>query len=201
MFFAALSGKAIIETAGLTRPALVTCSPISSLQSSQILDPVSQEAIGGEMAARNSISVLGDHAGYWLRFVSNHVSHAFTRKVEARGVTVAEWVLLRELFDAQRTNPSQLADELGMTRGAISKLVERLCQKKLVARVSSHGDRRYQTVEITAAGKRIVPVLAKLADQNDREFFGHLRPEQKTRFLNVLRDIVRRHGWKDLAVN
>jgi DNA-binding MarR family transcriptional regulator len=157
--------------------------------------------IGGEMAARNPISVLEDHAGYWLRFVSNHVSHAFTRRVEARGVTVAEWVLLRELFDARRTNPSQLADELGMSRGAISKLVERLCQKKLVARASSHGDRRYQTVELTAAGKRIVPVLAKLADENDREFFGHLRPEQKTRLLNVLRDIVRRHGWKDLAVN
>lgn len=153
------------------------------------------------MAAKNSISVLEDHAGYWLRFVSNHVSHAFTLKADARGVTVAEWVLLRELFDARTTNPSQLADKLGMTRGAISKLIERLCQKKLVARALSGGDRRYQIVELTAAGRRLVPVLAQLADENDREFFGHLNPEQKTRLLNLLRDIVRRHGWKDLPVN
>ena len=55
-------------------------------------------------------STLEDHAGYWLRYVSNHVSHAFARKVEAQGVTVAEWVLLREMFNTGAANPSQLAD-------------------------------------------------------------------------------------------
>jgi DNA-binding MarR family transcriptional regulator len=153
------------------------------------------------MAAKKSTSTLQDHAGYWLRYVSNHVSHAFARKVEAQGATVAEWVLLREMFDLGAANPSQLADAVGMSRGAVSKLVERLCRKKLVARSSSDGDRRYQTVELTVAGKRLVPVLAQLADQNDREFFGHLKPEEKTKLVNLLRDIVRRHGWKDLPVN
>jgi DNA-binding MarR family transcriptional regulator len=153
------------------------------------------------MAAPESISALDDHTGYWLRFVSNHVSHAFTRKVEAQGVTVAEWVLLREMFDAGVVNPSRLAEKLGMTRGAISKLVERLCQKKLASRSVSDGDRRYQTVSLTAAAKKLVPILARLADENDREFFGHLDPEQKTCLMNLLRDIVRQHGWKDAPVN
>lgn len=154
-----------------------------------------------EMTAKKSTSTLEDHAGYWLRYVSNHVSHAFARKVEAQGVTVAEWVLLREMFDAGSANPSQLADAVGMTRGAISKLVERLCRKKLAERSSSDGDRRYQTVELTAAGKRLVPVLAQLADENDREFFGHLKSEQKTWLVSLLQNIVRQHGWKDLPVN
>lgn len=146
-------------------------------------------------------SELEEHAGYWLRYVSNHVSHAFARKVEAQGVTVAEWVLLRELLGIGATNPSLLADALGMTRGAISKLVERLCQKKLVARLSAEGDRRYQTVELTTEGKRLVPVLARLADENDREFFGHLKPEAKNRLLKLLQEIVHRHGWKELPVD
>jgi DNA-binding MarR family transcriptional regulator len=153
------------------------------------------------MAAKKSASNLEDHAGYWLRYVSNHVSHAFARKVEAQGVTVAEWVLLREMFDTGTANPSQLADTVGMTRGAVSKLVERLCRKKLAVRSSSEGDRRYQTVELTVAGKRLVPVLAQLADENDREFFGHLKPEERTKLVNLLQDIVRRHGWKDLPVD
>jgi DNA-binding MarR family transcriptional regulator len=153
------------------------------------------------MVAKKSASNLEDHAGYWLRYVSNHVSHAFARKVEAQGVTVAEWVLLREMFDMGTANPSQLAGAVGMTRGAVSKLVERLCRKKLAVRTSSDGDRRYQTVELTAAGKRLVPDLAQLADENDHEFFGHLTPEEKNKFVHVLRDIVRRHGWKDLPVD
>jgi DNA-binding MarR family transcriptional regulator len=153
------------------------------------------------MVLKKPTSALADHAGYWLRYVSNHVSHAFAQKVEAQGVTVAEWVLLRAMLDAGAANPSQLADSLGMTRGAVSKLVERLCQKKLALRSPSDGDRRFQTIELTPGGKRLVPVLARLADENDREFFGHLRPEEKSGVIGLLQDIVRRHGWKDLPVD
>ena len=152
------------------------------------------------MATKKS-STLEDHAGYWLRYVSNHVSRAFARKVEAQGVTVAEWVLLREMLDAGTANPSQLADAVGLTRGAVSKLVKRLSRKKLAVRSSPEGDQRYQTVELTAAGKRLVPVLAQLADENDREFFGHLKSVERTKLVHLLQDIVRRHGWKDLPVD
>jgi DNA-binding MarR family transcriptional regulator len=153
------------------------------------------------MTAMKSTSSLEDHAGYWLRYVSNHVSHAFARKVEAHGVTVAEWVLLREMFDAGAANPSQLAELLGMTRGAVSKLVERLCRKKLIVRSSSEGDQRFRTVELTEAAKRLVPVLAQLADENDHEFFGHLKPEDKSWLVSLLQGIVRQHEWKDLPVD
>jgi DNA-binding MarR family transcriptional regulator len=151
--------------------------------------------------AKKSTSTLEDHAGYWLRFVSNHVSHAFARKVEAQGVTVAEWVLMREMLDTKAVNPSQLADTVGLTRGAVSKLLERLCRKKLAERSSSDGDRRFQTIKLTAAGKRLVPVLAELADENDREFFGHLKPNERSGLVSLLQDIVRRQGWKNLPVD
>ena len=152
------------------------------------------------MPAKKTTSNLEDHAGYWLRYVSNHVSHAFAQKVEVQGVTVAEWVLLRQMFDSGTANPSQLAACVGMTRGAISKLLERLCRKKMVVRSSSGGDRRFQTVELTATGKALVPILALLADENDRECFGHLKPEEITWLISLLQNIVRRHGWKDLPV-
>lgn len=153
------------------------------------------------MVRKKSTSTLEDHAGYWLRYVSNHVSHAFAQKVESQGVTVAEWVLLREMLDTGAANPSLLADKVGMTRGAVSKLVERLCRKEFAERSASADDRRYQTVKLTAAGKRLAPVLAQLADENDREFFGHLKAEEKDCLVSLLRDIVRRHGWKDLPVD
>ncbi|MAX40047.1 MAG: hypothetical protein CME33_26195 [Gimesia sp.] len=57
------------------------------------------------------------------------------------------------MLDAGAANPSQLADTVGMTRGAVSKLIERLCRKNMTARSVLEGDRRYQTVELTAEGK------------------------------------------------
>ncbi len=105
------------------------------------------------MTRRMELSPLEQHFGYWLRYVSNHVSHAFSLKLAARGVTVAEWVVLRQLFDAESA-PSALADRLGMTRGAISKLADRLIAKDLITRRPSAGDRRFQTLALTRQGRR-----------------------------------------------
>ena len=99
------------------------------------------------------------------------------------------------MLDAGPVHPSQLAERMGMTRGAISKLVERLCRKKLAVRVSANGDRRYQTVKLTAAGRRLVPILAQLADENDREFFGHLKSREREQVASLLQTIVQKHQW------
>lgn len=151
------------------------------------------------MAKRTS--QLEVHLGYWLRFVSNHVSHAFRQRVEREGVTVAEWVVLRELFSPPEAAPSQVAERLGMTRGAISKLAERLLQKGLLSRTTQERDRRQQRLSLTAEGRRKVPILARLADENDREFFGHLPGGARRKVVDLLQEIVRRHGWKDAPID
>jgi Transcriptional regulators len=150
-----------------------------------------------------SISSLEDHLGYWLRFVSNHASQAFSAKVETKGVTVAEWVVLREMFDHSSVNPSQLAARLALSRGAVSKLIDRLVLKDLVEKqqgkeIPSNADGRFQTVELTTTGRMLVPKLAKLADKNDSEFFGHLSTRQKTELVMLLKGIVTTHGWKKM---
>ena len=105
------------------------------------------------MARRTELSSLESHLGYWIRSVSNHVSHAFALKLAAVGVTVAEWVVLRELYDSENA-PSAVAERLGMTRGAISKLAERLIDKELIVRRATAGDRRFQSLALTPRGAR-----------------------------------------------
>ena len=132
-------------------------------------------------AKSGPVSPLEAHLGYWLRFVSNQVSHSFALKVADHDVSVAEWVVLRELYECEAMAPSVLAEKIGMTRGAISKLADRLSAKTLVKRTTSDEDRRYQALALTARGRAMVPKLAALADRNDAEFFGHLTAaEQET---------------------
>ncbi len=146
-------------------------------------------------------SPLDTHLGFWLRLVSNHVSHAFQRKVEAHGVTVAEWVVLRQLLALGEVAPSRLAEEMGITRGGVSKLVERLRAKKLLTRTAEKEDKRFQRVALTPAGRKLVPVLAELADLNDAEFFGFLTPEQQKAVREVMSAIAARHGLKAMPVD
>lgn len=143
------------------------------------------------MQNRIQVAPLEAHLGYWLRFVSNHVSHGFALKVEDRGVTVAEWVILRELY-GRSASPSALAARLGMTRGAVSKLADRLAAKDLLVRTTEKNDRRCQALSLTKPGRALVPELAALADANDHEFFGHLEPAERTALVLALQDIARR---------
>ena len=145
-----------------------------------------------------TVSDLKKHVGFWLRFVSNHVSHAFARKLLASGVTVAEWVVMREMFDDEETSPGVLAERIGMTRGGVSKLVDRLLAKKFVTRQERSDDRRFQSIALTAAGRRLIPQLAELADQNDEEFFHPLSAGERAALIRTMKKLVQAHGLRTL---
>lgn len=127
----------------------------------------------------HTVSDLTTHLGFWLRTVSNHVSYAFAAKLATKDVTVAEWVVMRTLYGKDPMSPSQVAKEIRMTRGAITKLADRLAAKSLIVRKASREDRRAQTLALTPQGSRLVPELAALADSNDAEFFDHLAAPER----------------------
>jgi DNA-binding MarR family transcriptional regulator len=145
-----------------------------------------------------TVSNLKKHVGFWLRFVSNHVSQAFARKLLASGVTVAEWVVMREMFDDEETSPGSLAERIGMTRGGVSKLVDRLVGKKLITRRERSDDRRFQSIALTAAGRRLIPQLAALADQNDEQFFHPLLTRERAALIVMMKKLVQAHGLQTL---
>lgn len=152
------------------------------------------------MTKPTNASGLESHLGFWLRFVSNHVSAEFKKRVEENGVSVSEWVALRQLFDEPAATAVTLQETLGMTKGAVSKILARLEQKQLVEREYTAEDKRAQHIFLTAAGKRLVPRLSALADRNDAQFFGHIPPQQRGMLLHLLQEIVRRNNLKSVPI-
>ena len=153
------------------------------------------------MHSRPALPPLTAHLGYWLRYVSNHVSYGFARKLEGQGVTVAEWAFLRTLYDHEAIGPSRLAERLGMTRGAISKLAARLIGKKLVARAESEADERAHLLWLTPAGLALVPILSSLADENEAAAFGALSAEDRATIERLMRSLVDTHGLSATPIN
>jgi len=100
--------------------------------------------------------------------------------------------MLRQLYDLEPLPPSRLAAELGLTRGTISTLESRLGVKEFVARTPNGRDGRSHTLALTSWGRRLVPWLANNADEIDREFFGHLSPEERDTLQRTLMQVVRR---------
>lgn len=153
------------------------------------------------MPSNSSPSTLDSHLGYRLRMVSNAVSQSFARKVEREGVTVAEWVFLRALYDAGRVAPSQLAEGMTMTKGAISKLADRLLEKSLIERRANPDDKRAHTLALNEKGRALVPRLAALADKNDEEFFGTLTSDERRRLMQLLGKIIEERELTNVPVD
>ncbi len=150
---------------------------------------------------KRNVSELFDHIGYWMRMISNEVSYSFAGKLEATGVTVAEWVILREMYKKDGvTSPSHIAEVTGLTRGAISKLMSRLIDKKLVHRKESSDDRRWQEIELSEKAIQLVPKLASLADANDETFFSVLNRKERSDLLEILKKLAREHEVKTVPM-
>ena len=147
------------------------------------------------------LSGLEEHVGYWLRLVSNHVSGSFARALQARHFTVAEWVALRRLYDHPGIASSALAGLLGMTRGAISKVLDKLETKGLIVRVTRPEDKRSQQLSLTPAGRRLLPELAALADHNDACYFACLDAQEQAHLKQLLHKLAQLHQWNDVPVD
>ncbi len=132
------------------------------------------------------VAGLEDHLGYWMRRVSNQVSGSFSRALEERDISVAEWALLRVLYDREQASPAGMADALGMTRGSISKIVAKARAKEWVASKGNPDDGRAQSLALTRQGRKVVPELAEIADKNDEAFFRCLNAKERAELRRLL---------------
>ena len=137
-----------------------------------------------------SASGLRDHVGYWLRRLSDEVHLSFERKLAAHGVTVAQWNVLVTLYGGDGETVAEVARFIETDAAAVSRLVDRLAEKGLVARSADPASRRRVLLTLTPPAAALVPVLAEIADHNDEAFFGTLPPAQRAELAGLLQRLV-----------
>jgi DNA-binding MarR family transcriptional regulator len=131
---------------------------------------------------------------YWLKRAERRVSSRFAPKLKASGLIASEWAVIRQLYSGAaqgscpargpiRLSPLDIVQALGMTKGGVSKLINRLVKKGLVIKRVGDFDRRFRTIELTERGEALVPELARLGDDNDREIFSNLRRRYRLSYL------------------
>jgi DNA-binding MarR family transcriptional regulator len=144
---------------------------------------------------------LESHLGYCLRVVSGNVSATFEKSLQSREISITEWVALRQLYDHEDISSGDLALLLGMTPGAVSKVLDKVEAKGLVARTICSADKRSQKLTLTLAGKHVLPQLAKLADENDSQYFGCLSEQERALLMKLLQKLAQTYQGKDVSID
>jgi DNA-binding MarR family transcriptional regulator len=112
--------------------------------------------------------------GAWRSVVTSHaaVTERVQRAFAAADLPPLSWYeLLRAVKRSPNGRPrmSELADYLTLSRGGITKLVDRLQEAGYLERVSCDDDRRALQAELTAAGERMLEEMEAIyAGELDR---------------------------------
>lgn len=95
-----------------------------------------------------------------------------------------------------RLTPSELADAALTTRGGMTKRIDRLETRGLVARLANGSDRRSLLVGLTDQGLQVIDVLIERHAVNESALLSVLSPEELAAFDGALRKVLRavEHG-------
>jgi DNA-binding MarR family transcriptional regulator len=104
------------------------------------------------------------------------------------GLTEAQWRIL-EGIATQHFMPSMFAQEQHNTRGAVSKIIRQLLEKKLVRVSISPQDGRQRQYELTAKGKKTMDRLRELREEAIRRIWTEL-PEKDLKTFTRLNDLL-----------
>jgi DNA-binding MarR family transcriptional regulator len=107
-----------------------------------------------------------ESAVYLMRQILNLVASEVDQALEPADLTSAQWVPLLKLHMGHASTVAELARECKLDAGAMTRMLDRLEAKGLVARVRSSEDRRVVNLELTREGKlaakEIPAVLCKV---------------------------------------
>ncbi|WP_329372099.1 MarR family winged helix-turn-helix transcriptional regulator [Streptomyces sp. NBC_01483] len=99
-------------------------------------------------------------------------------------------LMLRRLGPPYAASPSQLADMLGLTRGALSARLGPLEGAGLIARTHHTADRRRVEVRLTDAGYAAFEQHAVSEDRGENALLSVLTPAEKRTLADLLRKLV-----------
>jgi len=97
---------------------------------------------------------------------------------------------LRRLGAPYTASPSDLADYLGLTRGALSVRLGPLEDDGLIARTVDKDDRRRVHVRLTASGRRAFDRHARLEGRDEAALLDALSPTDQRRLADLLRELM-----------
>lgn len=136
-------------------------------------------------------SRLFDHLGYWHGRVAQVVHTALDRSLAKANITVSQWTVMVLLYHREADTVRDIARMTDLDAGAVTRLADRLEKKGYLRRTEDLSDRRSVLLSLTGPGRRLVPDLAALVDENDQAFFGVLSPDEILQYRAILGKLIR----------
>ncbi len=123
--------------------------------------------------------------------VSKNTSSVYTAFFNKFGLSDGKFAVLAVLDERPRRAiaPSLLADRIGVSRAAVTGIIDGLEASKLVKRQGDPTDRRMQVIELTEAGNKLLETMMPEHYQRTANLMSSLTAVERTLFSALLEKI------------
>ena len=131
-----------------------------------------------------------ESVGYLMRRLVTVIRQGVDRRLEAVGLTDAQWVPLLKLQLAGAMPVAELARGCEVDAGAMTRMLDRLEAKGLLRRVRSTTDRRVVTIELTADGAQAAARIPAILCEVQNGLLTDVSREEWRALLATLRKML-----------
>jgi DNA-binding MarR family transcriptional regulator len=128
-----------------------------------------------------------------LAIVARHAAQARRSTLDADGLKYWQYKVLLQLRRSgppYEASPSQLADRLGLTRGALSARLAPIEEAGYITRTHETADRRRVRVRLTEAGSAAFEEQASHEERGEAALLAPLTPDERQTLADLLRKLV-----------
>jgi DNA-binding MarR family transcriptional regulator len=103
---------------------------------------------------------MRNSVGYLMRICTNRLLPQMEALFQDQELTFSQWTTLVALHDGRVSTAGDLAHNICHDAGSLTRLIDQMVERGLVARGRSDTDRRVVTLALTAPGRKLVEALA-----------------------------------------
>ncbi len=134
---------------------------------------------------------VSESIGYQLFSVMTQMRREVERRMAQHGLTDAQWKPLLMIKAGRATTAIELAREMDIDAGAVTRMIDRLESKGLLERMRSEADRRVVHLRLTEAGDAVarkVPFVLAAVNNDFLRGFSEAEWKQLRRLLGRMAD-------------
>lgn len=131
---------------------------------------------------------IEESVGFLIAQVRARLLAAIDAEATAFDITAAQWMVLMHLANGYAETAGELCRCSNTDTGSMTRMLDRLADKGLIARERSDDDRRVVKLRLTAAGRALAPQLPGVAC---RALNQHLRGFSREEH-DLLKSLLRR---------
>jgi len=130
-----------------------------------------------------------ESAAYLMRQILNIVATEVDAELEPSGLTSAQWAPLFKLHLGQASSVAELARECRLDAGAMTRTLDRLEAKNLVARERTSTDRRMVNLVLTEQGREAAKAIPVALSKVQNAMLAGLSVEEWEQLKSLLRRV------------